>query len=85
MTRRLAAALALTALSPRLAAACATCISSPYGDRTYNWAYVGLLLMPFAVALVIGGIVAWSAGYRPGLTRLRRTLSLRNDTLKETT
>jgi fructose-1,6-bisphosphatase len=85
MTRTLVAALVVTVLSPRLAAACATCISSAYGDRTYNWAYIGLLLMPFAVALVIGGVFVWSAGYRLDLTRLRRAISLRKATLKETT
>lgn len=77
-------AVALVALSPRLAGACAACVSSAYGDRTYNWAYFGLLMMPFAIALVIGGIVAWSLGYLDR-GRLRRTFSLRNDTLKETT
>ena len=82
--RRLLAAAVLVTLTPELAAACAACLSSPYGDRTYNWAYIGLLLMPFAVALVIGGIVAWSAGYL-NRARLRRVFSLRNVTLKETT
>jgi hypothetical protein len=82
--RRLLAAMALVTLTPGLAVACAACLSSPYGDRTYNWAYIGLLAMPFAVALVIGGIFAWSAGYLDR-ARLRRVFSLRNVTLKETT
>ena len=84
--RRVAAmAAAVAALSPRLAAACAACLSSPYGDRTYNWAFLGLLVMPFAVAVVIGGVLAWSAGYRLDVARLRRVLSPRKVTLKETT
>ena len=45
-------------LGPRAAAACATCLSSPYGDRTYNWGFLGLFLMPFVVAAVIGGVLA---------------------------
>ena len=74
-------------LLPRLAEACATCISSPYGDRTYNWAYIGLLLMPFALAVVIGGVFAWSAGYLDPawLRRVFSTKVTRDVTLKETT
>ena len=77
MTRALAAVTAaLPVLLPRLAAACPACVSSPYGDRTYNVAYLGLLLVPFVLALVIGGILAWSAGYRLDVARLRGALSL---------
>jgi hypothetical protein len=74
-------------LLPRLAEACASCISSAYGDRTYNWAYIGLLLMPFAVAVVIGGVFAWSAGYLDPawLRRAFSTKVTRDVTLKETT
>ena len=50
---------------PRLAAACPTCISSGFGDRTYTWAYLGLLLMPFVVAVAIVVTLAWYAGWRP--------------------
>jgi hypothetical protein len=80
---RLALLTAALVLVPGLALACPACLSSPYGDRTYNMAYIGLLLMPFAVGLVIGGVLAWSAGYRPKLPRLRPRV--RNATLKETT
>jgi hypothetical protein len=52
------------ALAPRAAAACATCVSSAYGDRTFNWAYGGLLLAPFVVAVVVGAVLSWNAGYR---------------------
>lgn len=45
-------------LLPGPAAACSACLSSPYGDRTFNWAFLGLLIMPFVVAAVIGGVLA---------------------------
>jgi hypothetical protein len=63
--RLTAAALTLAgALAPRVAAACATCVSSAYGDRGFNWGYGGLLIAPFLVMLVIVGVLSWSAGYR---------------------
>lgn len=52
------------ALAPGIAAACATCVSSAYGDRTFNWGYGGLLIAPFLVAVVVGGVLSWNAGYR---------------------
>ena len=52
-------------LLPEIAWACATCVSSAFGDRTYNWAYLGLLVMPFALTAVVGGIVAVRMGWRP--------------------
>ena len=62
---RVAGGLAMAgALAPRIAAACAACVSSAYGDRTFNWAYGGLLIAPFLVALVVGGVLSWNAGYR---------------------
>ena len=45
-------------LAPRVAAACATCVSSAYGDRTFNWAFFGLILMPFVVGAGIAGVFA---------------------------
>jgi hypothetical protein len=48
----------LLLLAPRAASACATCVSSAYGDRTFNWAFLGLLLMPFVVGLGIAGVLA---------------------------
>lgn len=44
-------------LVPRVVEACASCITSPYGDQTYNWAYVGLMLVPFALVIGIGGVL----------------------------
>jgi protein-L-isoaspartate O-methyltransferase len=51
-------------LAPRVALACAACLSSAYGDRSFNWAYGALMLAPFLVAVVIGAVLAWNAGYR---------------------
>ena len=45
-------------LAPRAAWACATCVASAYGDRTFNWAFLGLILMPFVVGLGIAGVFA---------------------------
>ena len=47
---------ALVLLVPRAAWACATCVASAYGDRTFNWAFLGLILMPFLVGLGIAGV-----------------------------
>ena len=61
---------------PAVALACATCISSPYGDRSYNLAYLGLILTPFAVALAIGGVFTgcwWARRRRSGSARRRHT------------
>ena len=52
---------------PRAAAACASCINSAYGDRTYNVAYLGLILTPFVVAVAIGAVFTrcwWTARHR---------------------
>jgi len=38
--------------------ACATCIASPYGDRTYSWPYLLLIVLPFVVTAVIGIVLA---------------------------
>ena len=40
--------------------ACAGCIASAYGDRSYNVAYIGLILTPFAVATAVGIVIARS-------------------------
>lgn len=52
-------------LIPRAAQACATCITSPFGDRTYTWPYYGFLLLPFGLLAVVAGILAYYAGYGP--------------------
>jgi hypothetical protein len=47
----------LLLLAPRAAHACASCLWSAYGDRTFNWAFLGLIIMPFVVVAVIGGVL----------------------------
>jgi hypothetical protein len=47
----------VAALGPSPAWACATCVASAYGDRTFNWAFLGLILMPFLVGLGIAGVL----------------------------
>lgn len=46
-------------LLPGIAAACPSCLSSAYGDRTFNWAFLGLILMPFVVSAAVGGVLVW--------------------------
>jgi hypothetical protein len=66
MTRATVATMVAAAASlPQTAAACATCISSGFGDRAYTWPYIGLILMPFVIAVGIIGTLAWYAGWRP--------------------
>ena len=66
-----AIAFGVVALLPRTVAACATCISSGFGDRAYTWPYIGLILMPFVIAVGIVGTLAWYAGWRPREIRSR--------------
>jgi hypothetical protein len=61
---------AVVTLAPQLAAACASCVASAYGDRGFNWAYILLLVLPFGVLSAIAGVLAWSAGYRPAQLRM---------------
>ena len=70
-----AALVLVTLLLPAAAEACPTCISSPFGDRTFGWAYLVLFLVPFALAAVIGGVLMRVTGsrisdFRPWLTRV---------------
>jgi hypothetical protein len=75
------AVLAAEVLAPQIAAACASCVASAYGDRGFNWAYVMLLVLPFGVLGAIAGVLAWTAGYRPGQLRtLVRTLIIEERT-----
>lgn len=52
-----------------VALACPSCISSAWGDRSYNWAFFGLLLMPFAVAIGIGVVLACASRRRADARR----------------
>lgn len=51
----------LAIVTPRVALACATCISSPFGDQTYNWPYLGLILLPFGLIVAIASILGYHA------------------------
>ena len=55
-------------LLPRPVWACATCVASAYGDRTFNWAFLGLILMPFVVGGGIAAVLAsrYYAAHRHG-------------------
>jgi hypothetical protein len=50
---------AVLVLLPAVALACPSCVSAAYGDRTFNWAFGGLLAMPFVVACGIGGVLTY--------------------------
>jgi hypothetical protein len=65
--RRAAAAAVLVsgALGPAPALACTWCVSSAFGDRSFNWPYLGLILAPFVVAGVIAAVLANAAGFSP--------------------
>ena len=86
-----AAALAGLALllTPRSALACATCIASPFGDQTYTWPYLGLILLPFGLIAAIVGVLGYHAGYRPRaiVRRLVAHFAAKDDPqiIKETT
>ena len=67
MIARAVAAIAL-ALAPASADACATCIASAYGDRTFNWAFLSMLVVPFVIAAAIGAVLLVS--YRRGARAL---------------
>jgi len=73
MTTRALTLLALALLvRPDLAAGCATCVASAYGDRTYNWAFLGLVLMPFLTTAAVGGLFLYRYGGLRGLFRSPR-------------
>jgi hypothetical protein len=76
-------------LTPRSASACATCIASPFGDQTYTWPYLGLILLPFGLIVAIVGVFAYHAGLRPRtvVRRLAGYFGAKDDPqiIKETT
>jgi peptidoglycan/LPS O-acetylase OafA/YrhL len=57
---RLAVVAIWLVLAPSAALACPGCVSSPYGDRTFGWAYLILYAAPFFVASGIAGALAYS-------------------------
>ena len=64
MTRAILAALGL-ALVPAIAEACAVCLDSAYGDRSFNRAFALFMLTPFAVAAALAGVLVWLFRARP--------------------
>lgn len=56
--------------------ACAWCISSAFGDRSFNWPYLSLILAPFLVFAAIAAAIAWQAGIRPRALIRRLTARL---------
>jgi hypothetical protein len=52
-------AVLIATLAPGPAWACTWCVSSAFGDRSFNWPYLGLILAPFGVSLAIAGVLAW--------------------------
>ena len=63
--RRALAALVAGLALPDRAAACAVCLGNAFGDRSYTWPYLGLILLPFIVGGAILGAFAWQFGWRP--------------------
>jgi hypothetical protein len=59
------------------ALACAACVSSAYGDRSFNWGYLMLIATPFVVGVTVAAVLAWNAGYR---LRWRRTNPMNEET-----
>jgi hypothetical protein len=56
--------IATLALVPAVAEACAVCLDSAYGDRSFNWAFVLFMLAPFVVAAALVGVLVWLHGTR---------------------
>lgn len=46
-------------LVPSVASACTWCVSSAFGDRTFNWPYLSLIVAPFVVGSTIAGVLAY--------------------------
>ena len=74
----LAAAFATLALPDR-AAACAVCLGAAFGDRSYTWPYLGLILLPFIVGGAILGALAWQFGWRPRDVAARLSTAFRTE------
>jgi hypothetical protein len=57
--------LALTlVLLPTMVEACAVCLDSAYGDRSFNWAFALFMVTPLAVACGLAGVLARQLGVR---------------------
>ncbi|MGH7333940.1 MAG: hypothetical protein ACREKS_14605 [Candidatus Rokuibacteriota bacterium] len=71
MRRGLVGAL-LAPLVPSAASACTWCVSSAFGDRTFSWPYLGLLVAPFVIGSTIAAVLWFYSG------RLKRGDAPRN-------
>ena len=58
MTRAAITALLVLA-APALAWACPGCVSSAFGDRTFGWPYLSLIVAPFVIGSGIAGVMAY--------------------------
>jgi hypothetical protein len=75
--RRLAALAVALALAPSAALACPGCVSAPYGDRTFGWAYLLLYAAPFFIASgIAGALVYYSRSASPAPAGARRLLRI---------
>jgi hypothetical protein len=59
------AATLVALLGPRSAAACTWCMASAFGDRSFTWPYLILLLAPFVVGTAIALVLVRSARFDP--------------------
>ena len=46
-------------LTPSTALACTWCVSSAFGDRTFNWPYLSLIIAPFLVAGAVAAVLMY--------------------------
>jgi hypothetical protein len=44
---------------PSAASACTWCVSSAFGDRTFNWPYLVLIVVPFVVGSALVGVFTY--------------------------
>ena len=58
MTRSLTLGVLMLAV-PSVAWACAGCVSSAFGDRTFGWPYLSLIVAPFVIGSGIAGVMAY--------------------------
>jgi hypothetical protein len=76
MRRLIALAVGLL-LAPSAAFACPGCVASPYGDRSFGWAYLVLYVAPFFIAsAVAGALVYYGRSGRRATAPARRTFWL---------
>ena len=54
----------IAVLTPDVAAACATCLDSAWGNRGFGWPFVVLMFAPFVVVLGLAGALAWGYARR---------------------